>query len=121
MLDTNVISALLRGNHPKLTARSESVGIERQIIPSIVRAELMFGWYDSPNFASRVDELGSFSDCVGSVGSFDLVLGEVLWIHHHSLPSFTGGGLRHNRCIASPALKSQAVFPGIPLRWAVLS
>ena len=60
LLDTNVVSALLKGNHPTLTRRSESIRIDLQVIPSIVRAGLLFGWHDAFHYASRVDELEVF-------------------------------------------------------------
>ena len=60
LLDTNVVSALLKGNHPNLTCRSASISIEQQIIPSIVRAELLFGWHDAVHYVSRIAELEAF-------------------------------------------------------------
>ena len=60
LLDTNAVSGLLKGNRHVLTARSAAIPIQQQVIPSIVRAELLFGWHDSPNYASKIVELETF-------------------------------------------------------------
>ena len=60
LLDTNAASNLLRGNHPGLTKRSDSIALDRQIIPSVVRAEFLFGWRASPHFSRRIAELQGF-------------------------------------------------------------
>jgi len=60
LLDTNAVSGLLKGNRPLLIARSAATPLQQQIIPSIVRAELLFGWQDSPNYATRIHELEIF-------------------------------------------------------------
>lgn len=60
LLDTNAASGLLKGNQPNLTRRSDTIPIENQIIPSVVRAELLFGWRASPDYAPRIAQLQIF-------------------------------------------------------------
>ena len=60
LLDTNAASGLLKGNQPNLTRRSGLISTGRQFIPSVVRAELLFGWNASPIYAVRISLLQSF-------------------------------------------------------------
>lgn len=60
LLDTNAASGLLRGNQPNLTRWSGAISTRRQFIPSVVRAELLFGWRASPAHASRISLLQTF-------------------------------------------------------------
>ncbi|CAN5396848.1 type II toxin-antitoxin system VapC family toxin [soil metagenome] len=60
LLDTNAVSALLKGNKPNVTQRSDGIALQKQFIPSIVRAELWFGWQNSPHHVSRLNDLRRF-------------------------------------------------------------
>lgn len=60
LLDSNAASGLLRGNQPNLTRRSGVISTRRQFIPSVVRAELLFGWQASLDYSARIADLRSF-------------------------------------------------------------
>lgn len=60
LLDTNAVSHVFKGEEGALVRRSRSVAAERQYIPSIVRAELLFGWYANPRYSSRIEDLQGF-------------------------------------------------------------
>lgn len=70
LLDTNAVSNIFRARNRVLLSRSRSIPATWQFIPSVVRAELLYGWHSSPHHASRIAELHAFLAGFGSL-AFD--------------------------------------------------
>lgn len=60
LLDTNAASNILRGKGANIVSKSRSILPARQFIPSVVRAEMLYGWNADPNLAQRIPELRKF-------------------------------------------------------------
>ena len=60
LLDTNAASNILRGKGVNIVAKSRAILPARQYIPSVVRAEMLYGWQADPKLTLRIPELRRF-------------------------------------------------------------
>lgn len=60
LLDTNAASNIFKAKGAAIVAKSRLILSARQFIPSVVRAEMLYGWQADPSYAPRLADLRTF-------------------------------------------------------------